>query len=335
MTVEWVVVAEDAGSALLLAPLVARLGSARCHVVALSSRSLSVFRAHNVEVGDSVVSDPREFLKFLNPRIVVGGVSSPLPPQEPGELVFYRAAEGLGIPVVVLGDFAGCHSRLLDIVPEVFCAPDAFGVHLATADNAAGVVEMIGYGSIRTKGPTAIAKAFVDGLRDRHGAVHVWTSGRTFQDLGLMIECMHRTKGCFVPLFHPKVADQTYGASTETYGERWHTMLRLLGDRVVWQPHGMASDDIAMCSDSFSAGASTMLLNTAWHGIPTISLWTPDVRASLQAQVGLSEVPLVAIGLAHSVSAPCDLGQLSWLGKGGLDLYDPDKVVGLVGRLMR
>lgn len=252
---------------------------------------------------------PSSFFDAREPDVVIVGIGSPIKL----ELAFLREARARGIPTVALEDFHGNHKRLLGCNPDVLCVIDAHAAQLSRHARMESRVVIVGNPGIYTGTPSDVARDRIQKLRALHGAVYAFAGSETFDDLALAVECMEKSRGCLVPMIHPKYSGRVIpGAGTETFDERWRRMLAPITFRTAWLS-GISSEEITALSDGLFSGYSILMYTAAWHQKPVFALNTREVQQRLSAQSHASVVPITALGVTHVIDAPRDVGGLACL----------------------
>ena len=72
----------------------------------------------------------------------------------------------------------------------------------------------------------------------------------------------------------------------------------------------LPTENVLASVDVVCAGYSTTLTTAAHIGVTAVSLVTPEVSRSPTEESGLSQVPQIALRVAHSVDTPVDLASL-------------------------
>lgn len=328
------VVVRDIGAANMVGPLILLLRRMAHIIVVAEDKANETFRRafgitpdYDARVDDL---DASVLLAAHNPDLVIVGIGSPIKL----ELAFLREANKRGMRTVALEDFHGNHHRLCGERPELLGVLDEYAAMLVEQHRAARSTVIVGNSAIYTGEPSIAAQSKIDQLRQVYGAVYAFSSGETFSDVALVVECMKRTKGCLIPRLHPKIVDQKVPNSSATYGDRWRSILAPLGDRVVFLPD-ISSEHAVMLADGTLSGFSLLLYTASWWNKKVYALVTPEVMTSLHRQTGLSTAPIVQLGLAHAVNGPTDLAGMPNLHTEGLLLpYNPEKTANAVSLLL-
>lgn len=271
-------------------------------------------------------------LEAFQPSMVVVGISSPINI----ELRFLAEANRRGIRTVALEDFHGGHRRLRSNAPHALVVQDRYAEQLAR-DSYGQAVQVI------RGGTSAIWQGEVDGelkkqiqnirLTCAGGSgctIALFVSGSTLDDLALAIASVKMTKNCaLIPRFHPKVAKSICPRTHVSFEQTWRAMLDESGVAHEFVGLGVKdeTDQLASLADVTLSGFSLVLNVAAKFGKVAGSLRTAETLASLKEQVGLTDVPLVMMGMAHPITAPVDLSTLAPLGGDNLRSFDPEYVV--------
>lgn len=286
--------------------------------VAAEGKSLEVWEGAGFEVAFDNTGNSSYFgwpnaVRFLESHsvdVVVVGTSSPANI----EVTFAKAAVKAGVPLVMLEDIVGGHTRLgLDkkSSPGLILSVDSVAVDMAEAAYPTSRVEAMGHFDANLPEPNPELEAQVEVLRDGYGLVVVFGGQATTEDLELAIECIELADGIMIPRFHPKIADQVDEESGLTLGGLWWDMIedRLPEDKFLSigiELRG-TTDQLVAYADVTLSGFSTLLTTAALAGRVSGSLWTPEVEAQLYRENQIEAVPQVTLGISHSISEPVDL----------------------------
>ena len=253
--------------------------------------------------------DAEAILRYYRPDVVVVGESFP----NNLEGQFARAAQQMGIPIVLVEDFWGGFVRIADLAkdPDLILTLDEYAVGLAEARFPRARIAVTGNPGVRRRIADP-ASQVVDMHRNGNFVVTLCGGGReTAEQIQLLLKCLAITSGEWrlVPRWHPKEANRPDPENgNRPYQEIWDALLAPLGDRVV-RVDGPV-DNVVVASDRVCGAYSTLLTTAAQAGVTAVSLVTSQVRQSLEMESAAREIPHVALGMAHLVEAPVDLASL-------------------------
>jgi len=253
--------------------------------------------------------DASAILNRYSPNVVVVGESSP----NNLEGQFARVAQKFNIPLVLVEDFWGGFVRISGLIksPDLVLTLDQHAAGFVQTQFPDTHVVVTGNPGVRQEGIVQ-AREVLD-LRARGHLVITFCGGgpETAEQLQLLLQCLSRTSGewVLIPRWHPKEADRPDAENgNQPYRETWDTLLEPLGSRVV-RFDKLPTDNVLASSDVVCAGYSTTLTTAAYVGVTAVSLVTPEVKRLLMKESGLSQVPQVALRVAHAVDTPVDLAQ--------------------------
>lgn len=256
----------------------------------------------------SFAVDAKSVLMKLRPDVVVATMSFP----DSLEVVFGKAANELGIPLVLLEDYWGGHKRLSTAKPDVLIAVDEYAQTLAEGNQQNYRIVIAGNPTVFDPNQAEISaevRERVEGLRAKFGRVFIFAGGAPEQmteELKLLIKCLRLTKDwCLIARPHPTVARSEKEPGLK-WSEYWNEMLAEFGEQIV-SVDCKAGDQLAMLCDATIAGFSMMLNTAASAGRAAISLNTEAGRKELSKTGDFPEVPIVALGCARTLLEPCDL----------------------------
>jgi len=238
---------------------------------------------------------------------VVVGTSSP----SGIEFDFALQANRMGIPVVVLEDICGGHTRLVEkghINPALVLTCDDIASSLVWKAYPKTKILVIGHPNAVVVRPDPILTIWIENLRREFGPVVLFGGQATFSDLGLVLDCMRISEGVLIPRFHPKLVDKRVGVTT--MGDIWREMSGRINGGNFDYPDA-STDQLAAAADITCSGFSSLLTTAALAGRVSVSLWTPEVAQQLWIENKLQQVPQVALGISHSISEATRLEKLN------------------------
>ncbi len=242
------------------------------------------------------------------------------------------SAQELSIPVILLEDYWGGHTRFGGIPLQLVLTIDWFASVLAAKAFPDAQVEVVGDGAVLKE--IAIAAELIvkmNDLRRRFRRIDVWASGGYHGDLALLLQGMRqhmskRAEAVLIPLIHPKVVNFPSGGMK--LGERLSKMIEDSGVVVDWLADVPRTDrfteQVVAQSDAVYSGFSKVLTTAAFWNKPCGALASPDGFEMLGVH-GLSALPHVELGLATKISKPNEILSTEPPGENRLKLkpYDP------------
>ncbi|MEK7501412.1 MAG: hypothetical protein AAB777_02975 [Patescibacteria group bacterium] len=271
------------------------------------SKAKLLFRGleNSFETPFSVEAGP--VLKKFRPDVVVTTRSWPTSL----ESLFGCAANEVGIPLVLMEDFWNGHRSYL-AKPNTIITLDEYAEKLVRRSHPSVRTVIAGNPGVMELdqiGITEEVRTRVEELRARFGRVFVFAGGNPQQmtvELQLLIECLKITKNwCLVSRPHPTIAKSEKEPGVK-WSDFWNNMLKPFGEQIVSVECKMG-ESLASLADATFSGFSLMLNTAAYARRAAISLETEACARALSETVGLAEVPIVALGCAHTLGEPCDL----------------------------
>lgn len=249
-------------------------------------------------------------LDYFRPDVVVATRSF----RDSLESVFDQAANETGIPLVLMEDFwAGFRSYAAQ--PDTIVTLDEYAEKLAKESHPDARAVIAGNSTVIPPEQMSIpaeVQAEVEDFRSRFGRVFVFAGGNARQmtaELELLIECLELTRNwCLISRPHPTIAKSEKEPGLK-WSDFWNGMLKKFGERIV-TVECKNGDHLAAICDATISGFSLMLNTAAYARRAAISLETEIGKRELFNSVGLSEVPIVALGCASSLGEPCSLDPL-------------------------
>lgn len=274
------------------------------HVVS-EGKSVPLWTESGISYTQHPGDSPEREVHEINPDLLVVCEGSPANM----ETKFAKEANRNEIPLVIMEDTWNGFTRI-SAIPDSVLTIDEHAARLVCEAYPTATVETVGNRAVRDVDIPQPLLETQEALRAQYGKIVVFAGQGSTDDLALCIACMERTKGCLIPRFHPKRVSEIHHPSGKPKQEVWEKMLEAVGEKVVRMDQHTTEQAIAI-SDVVCSGFSTALLTATHEGKAVVSLWTPEVQASLWEQSQLMEVPLVSLGAAHKVKHPVDLGALA------------------------
>ncbi|MDP3726491.1 MAG: hypothetical protein Q8R36_04835 [bacterium] len=286
--------------------------------------------------------DAEAVLKKQKPDVVV--VSSGFPINL--EYLFAKAANELGMPLVLLEDYWGGCKRFTSVRPCLVLTPDEYGAQMAEACFAMSMtrcdVKTVGHHELSAKELHPVNPSLLNdlllpatGLR----CLYVGGGNSTTAELELLLKCLKQTseEWWLLPRFHPKWIN-VISPNGRTYSEVWNEILKPFQSRVIDTSVCKEPSNLVGFVDVVASGFSTLLNVAAFRGLITVSLFTEETMKSIREELELEEVPLVALGLAHSISVPTNISTLKPPDRGRvsqtLKPYDPSLAYDYLSNLL-
>jgi hypothetical protein len=307
------IVSKDLGTANMVVPLVPELSVRGAKVSIISEgRATERLKEHGIEPDfagsvdwrtDPFLLNAIETLDHYQPDVVLVGLGSPIHLEQK----IAWAANDRRIPLVLLEDFWGSAKiRCSGARPEAILVIDAYAKELAERSYKVEATIVGNPGAI----PFPTSHPDIDALRSTYDRIFVYSGddASTEDEIALILASLEKTPGNWrlIPRYHPKYASQSSRVEGKTKGELWDDLLSPVSARVV-RPDIRRTEEVVAASDLTLSGYSTLLTTAAVSGRTPVSLSTEKSRQSLRAESGLDQVPIVALGCAHSLSEPADL----------------------------
>ncbi len=259
--------------------------------------------------------DAMKFLDETRPDIIVTGLGSPINIQRD----IAEEATRRKIPLVVCEDFWAKSPGHLDaakVNPTLILTVDDYSIALnrkAFPHVSMAVVDNPGAKKVEV--PPEVEAQMKKIREEGFDTIYVFAGGgaSATNELALLLKCLEKTPGnyCIIPRFHPKVMAWKIPGESRTYGELWTEYLAPFAKRVRYV-EAKSADPVAVSdsADVLVSGFSTLMTTAAYCGKRVICLKTSETVASLKAHgEHYTEIPQVALGLAHAVTEPTDLSQ--------------------------
>ncbi len=224
------------------------------------------------------------------------------------EYAFAKAANELAVPLVVIEDYWGVCKNLLGRKPDLMLTTDLYSKNLAQSLFRDTTVEIVGHHELSSRELRVRDPSLVSRLQlPKKGLVCLYIGGgdSTTAELNLLVKCLEKTSNTWwlLPRFHPKWINVA-SSDGRTYAEVWNKILESFRSRVINTHACREPTDIMYFVDVVAGGFSTLLSTAAYLGKFTVSLTTEETMRDFKKITGLPQVPLVTLGLAHSVNVP-------------------------------
>lgn len=257
--------------------------------------------------------NPEAMLRDIKPSAVVATCGNPINLE--GQLA--KAANALGIPLVLLEDFWGgsCH---VNANPQLILTLDAIGADIIRKHRGDVPTAIVGNHAVKDIASIRITdelQAKMEQLRSRFQHVLVFVGGGpeyTGPTIALLNTSLRQTTASWVliPQFHPKWINNMSPAG-RPYGEIWSERFADLGERIApFDGENENIDALIACCDMLLAPFSTTLATAVSLGKRAVSISTPESRKDMRQQMTIERHPLVPTGLVSEISAPQDLAPL-------------------------
>jgi len=255
----------------------------------------------------------RRKLKTKRPGVIVTGLSSPRCLET--HLDEYAAC--VGIPLVHIEDYWGCHKRT-DFSADLVVTVDETAACLAQIANPGHKVVVAGFAGISPVTPNAALFSRMAEVRTRGGYTLVYPDGGPECELALpmLVQSIlrSRTRIVLIPKVHLSFKNVAHPSGNGSWDDWCREQIRPLREKDATLDVSDPTDAVCEVADGVVSCYSSTMFRPAVKGKLALTLWDDFIKAQLLESTGLHQTPLMLAGEYPVLDAPRSLDGLfrSW-----------------------